>query len=176
MATTNAEWIIRGWHDLYVMLGTSSAALVGLLFVATSLHLSEVASNPAFRFRAYHLTLYLLTLVVEAVIVLVPQPVPFLGVELFALNLVGLILPLSTSYIYVYKRPDASHRGGVKMYGVFALSLAYLLGMAGGIALIKETPWGMYIVTVSYTALLVTVVLRTWSILLGIEQAENVGT
>jgi hypothetical protein len=35
----------------------------------------------------------------------------------------------------------------------------------------------MYIVAVSYTALLVTVVLRTWSILLGIEQAEkNVDT
>jgi hypothetical protein len=176
MATANAELIIHAWHDLYVMLGTSSAALVGLLFVATSLHLGEIASNPAFRVRAYHLTLYLLTLVVEAVIVLVPQPVPFLGVELFALNLVGLILPLSTSYTYVYKRPDASHRGGVKMSGVVALCLAYLLGMVGGIALIKETPWGMYIVTVSYTVLLVTIVLRTWSILLGIEQAENLGT
>lgn len=176
MATANAELIIRAWHDLYVMLGTSSAALVGLLFVATSLHLGEVASNPAFRVRAYHLTLYLLTLVVEAVIVLVPQPVPILGVELFALNLVGLMLPLSTTYTYVYKRPDASHRGGVKMSGVVALTLGYLLGMAGGISLIKDNPWGMYIVTVSYTALLVTVVLRTWSILLGIEQAENVDT
>jgi hypothetical protein len=170
MATANAELIIRGWHDLYVMLGTSSAALVGLLFVATSLHLGELASNPAFRVRAYHLTLYLLTLVVAAVIVLVPQAVPFLGVELFALNLVGLMLPLSTAYIYVYKHPDVGHRGGLKMSGVVALSLAYLLGMAGGIALIRETPWGMYIVTVSYTALLLTVVLRTWSILLGIEQ------
>jgi hypothetical protein len=26
------------WHDLYVMLGTSTAALIGLLFVAISLH------------------------------------------------------------------------------------------------------------------------------------------
>jgi hypothetical protein len=86
------------------------------------------------------------------------------------------MLPLSTSYTFVYKRPDASHRGGVKMSGVIAVSLGYLLGMAGGTALIEETPWGMYIVTVSYTALLVTVVLRTWSILLGMEQAENVGT
>jgi hypothetical protein len=174
MATANAELIIRAWHDLYVMLGTSAAALVGLLFVATSLHLGEVASNPAFRIRAYHLTLYLLTLLVEAVILLVPQPLLFLGAELFVLNLVGLTFPLSTSYTYAYKQPDASHRGGVKMSGVVALSLGYLLGMAGAIALIKETPWGMYIVTVSYTGLLVTVVLRTWSILLGIEQAEKV--
>ena len=37
------------WRDLYVMLGTSSAALIGLLFVVTSLHLNEVMNKPVFR-------------------------------------------------------------------------------------------------------------------------------
>ena len=69
------EDLIKAWHDLYVMLGTSSAALIGLLFVATSLHLGEVVSNPGFRVRSYNQTVYLLTLVVEAVLILVPQPV-----------------------------------------------------------------------------------------------------
>ena len=41
---------IQVWHDLYVMLGTSSAALLGLIFVATSLHLDEIVNNPAFVF------------------------------------------------------------------------------------------------------------------------------
>ena len=140
------------------------------------LHLGDVVSNPGFRVRAYHLTLYLLTLLVEAVVVLVPQPLSYLGAELFVLNLAGLLLPLSTFYTFVYKQPDISHRGGVKMSGVVVLSVAYLLGMAGGIAQIKESHLGMYIVTVSYTALLVAVVLRTWSILLGIEQTEKVGS
>ena len=36
-------------QNLYLMLGTSSAALIGLLFVATSPHLVEVVSSPAFR-------------------------------------------------------------------------------------------------------------------------------
>jgi hypothetical protein len=56
----------------------SSAALIGLLFIATSMHLGEVVSNPGFRVRSYNQTLYLLTLLVEAVLILVPQPVPFL--------------------------------------------------------------------------------------------------
>ena len=86
------------------MLGTSSAALIGLLFIATSIHLSEVVSNPGFRIRSYNQTLYLLTLLVEAVLTLVPQPVPFLGAELMALNLAGLWIALSTSYIFIYKR------------------------------------------------------------------------
>jgi hypothetical protein len=50
------------WRDLYVMLGTSSAALIGLLFVVTSLHLDDVVKNPVFRVRAYNGTLYLLIL------------------------------------------------------------------------------------------------------------------
>jgi hypothetical protein len=168
--------LIDAWHDLYVMLGTSSAALIGLLFVATSLHLGEVMSNPAFRVRAYNVTLYLLTLLVEAVLILVPQPVPFLGAELVVLNLVGLWLSLSTTYNYVYKHRGISDRGGMKMSRAVTLTVAYLLGIAGGIALIQGSHWGMYVVTVSYTTLLVAVVLGTWAMMLGIEQREEAGS
>jgi hypothetical protein len=42
----------------------------------------------------YNQTVYLLILLVVAVLILVPQPLPFLGAELMVLNLVGLwILP-----------------------------------------------------------------------------------
>jgi hypothetical protein len=63
--------ITRTWHDLYVMLGTSAAALIGLFFIATSLHIAEVVSNPVFRVRAYYGTLYLLTLLIQAILILV---------------------------------------------------------------------------------------------------------
>lgn len=171
MGTESVD-LIDAWHDLYVMLGTSSAALVGLLFIATSLHLGEVVSNPGFRVRAYNQTLYLLTLLVEAVLILVPQPVRFLGAELLVLNLVGLWVAISTTYTFIYKHRDDSHRGGMKMSRAIPLSVAYLLGIAGGIALIQSSRWGMYIVTVSYTALLVTVVLGAWSTMLGMEQRQ----
>src|SRR5262245_32043132 len=155
------------------MLGTSSAALIGLLFVATSLHLGEVMSNPAFRIRAYNATLYLLTLLVEAALILVPQPVPFLGAELTVLNLVGLSLPISTTYTFVFKHRIISRRGGMKMSRVVTLSVAYLLGVAGGIALIQGSHRGMYLVSVSYITLLVAFVLGTWSIMLGVERMEQ---
>ena len=109
MGTESVD-LIDAWHDLYVMLGTSSAALIGLLFIATSIHLGEVVSNPGFRVRSYNQTLYLLTLLVEAVLILVPQPVPFLGVELMALNLVGLGIAISTTYTFIYKHRNDRHR------------------------------------------------------------------
>jgi hypothetical protein len=169
---TGSVTLIDAWRDLYVMLGTSSAALIGLLFIATSIHLGEVVSNPGFRVRSYNQTLYLLTLLVEAVLILVPQPVPFLGTELLVLNLVGLWFPISTSYTFIYKHRDNSHRGGMKMSRAILLSAAYLLGIVGGIALIQGSRWGMYIVTISYTTLLVTVVLGAWSTMLGMEQRQ----
>ena len=171
MGTESVD-LIDPWHDLYVMLGTSSAALIGLLFIATSIHLGEVVSNPGFRVRSYNQTLYLLTLLVEAVLILVPQPVPILGVELVVLNIVGLWFPISTSYTFIYKHRDDRHRGGMKISRAIPLSVAYLLGIAGGIALIQSSHWGMYTVTVSYTTLLVTVVLGAWSTMLGMEQRE----
>ena len=108
----------------------------------------------------------------EAVLILVPQPVPFLGAELLVLNLVGLWFPISTSYTFIYKHRDTSHRGGMKMSRAILLSGAYLLGIVGGIALIQGSRWGMYIVTISYTTLLVTVVLGAWSTMLGMEQRQ----
>ena len=169
---TESVDLIDAWQNLYVMLGTSSAALIGLLFIATSIHLGEGVSNPGFRVRSYNQTLYLLTLLVEAIFILVPQPVSFLGAELIALNLVGLWIALSTSYTFIYKHRDDRHRGGMKMSRAIPLTVAYLLGIAGGIILIQSSRWGMYIVTVSYTTLLVTVVLGAWSTMVGIEQRQ----
>src|SRR5712692_9759485 len=91
------------WRDLYVMLGTSSAALIGLLFVATSLHLDEIVNNPVFHTRAYNQTCYLLMLLLDAVVILTPQPMFILGAELIAINLFGVWLALSNIYNFYYK-------------------------------------------------------------------------
>ena len=141
MGTESVD-LIHAWHDLYVMLGTSSAALIGLLFIATSIHLGEVVSNPGFRVRSYNQTLYLLTLLVEATLILVPQPVSFLGAELLVLNLVGLWIALSTSYTFIYKHRDDRHRGGMKMSRAIPLTVAYLLGFAGGMTISQSSRWG----------------------------------
>ncbi len=166
--------ITRMWHDLYVMLGTSAAALIGLLFIATSLHIGEVASNPVFRIRAYNGTLYLLTLLVQAVFVLLPQPTFALGIELCLLNLIGLCFPFSNAYRYFYRNSDVGRRGGLIIYRGVTYAAAYLVGLSGSIGLVRGFNWGMYLVTSSYTTLLVAVVLGAWAIMLGIGQTEKV--
>lgn len=129
-----------------------------------------------FRVRAYNGTLYLLTLLIQAIFVLVPQPIHLLGVELCVVNLVGLGLPLSNAYRYFYRNTDVARRSGLMIHRAVTYAAAYLVGVAGGVALVLRSNCGMYLVTASYTALLVAVVLGAWAIMLGIgrtEEAQN---
>jgi hypothetical protein len=161
------------WRDLYVMLGTSSAALVGLLFIVTSFHLDDIVNNPAFRLRARYNTIFLLTTLVDAGVVLAPQPMIVLGIELIAINLYGLSIPLSNFYQIFYKNKKLAHRGGFSVYRAITYALAYVIGIAGGSALIEQRQWGLFLVTVSYFTLLITVVMNYWSIMLGVGQTEK---
>ena len=157
------------WHDLYVMLGSSSAVLIGLLFVVRSIYLNEIKNKPVFRIRAYNRTLYLLILFIEAALVLLPQPTIILGTELVAINLLGLWPPSVNIYHFFYRNEEIS-RGG----GGWAISRAieyivgFLLGIVGGATLIGHMNWGIYLVTASYVILLVLVVLNASAIMLEI--------
>jgi hypothetical protein len=51
--------------------------------------------------------------------------------------------------------------------------MAYLLGIFGAITLFESPHWGIYLVTASYMTLLVTVVLGTWAVALGIGETDR---
>jgi hypothetical protein len=168
-----SAYIPELWRDLYVMLGTSSAALVGLLFIVTSLHLDEIVNNRAFRMRARFNTIHLLMTLVDAGLILTPQPMATLGVELVIINLFGLRLPLTNIYRFLYKNKEMGKSGGFTIPRALTYAGAYLLGIAGGTILIEQSYWGLYLVTVSYFALLITVVMNSWAIMLGVGQTEK---
>lgn len=165
------------WRDLYVMLGTSAGALVGLLFVVMSLHVEKV-DNPAYNLRmiiegARNNTYHLLTVLVEAALVLMPQPLAVLGAELLAINLFGLRLPLIITYKYRNKPVTISSRGGFPYLLILTIIVGYLLGIGGGVALIRNAEWGLYLVTVSCVTLIVRSVLTAWMFMFGPKRAAT---
>lgn len=162
------------WHDAYVMLGSSSAALIGLLFIATSLHLEEIVKNPAYRVRAQNNTRYLLVTLIEAVLVLIPQSDFYLGGELIVLNLLWMCLPVRNVYRFFYKDKQVSGRGGWTIYRAIIFIFSFLLGAVGGAGVIAQQYWGMFLVTISYVTFIFTIVLNAWSIMLGVGQSEVV--
>ena len=160
------------WRDLFVMLGTSAAALIGLLFVAASVRISEATDRPVFRMRSRSITMHLLAMLVQAMAVLTPQPMNFLGAEVLIINLCGLWLPLSFLYKMNRKHRSEQRREGVTAYRATSVIVGYLLGAFGGVALINSASWGMYLIPVSYAVILVFITLTAWLIMFGVEQKE----
>jgi hypothetical protein len=78
----------------------------------------------------------------------------------------GLWLSVRTSY-YAHKHRTVSRRGGMKYSRAVSMGVGYILGIIGGIVLIRGFDWGMYLVTSSYFLILVTVVLGTLGHLVG---------
>jgi modulator of FtsH protease len=161
------------WRDAYVMLGTAAAALIGLLFVATSLHLDEVVNNPIYRIRARNNSFYLLTLLVEATLILIPQPMVVLGAELIAVTLALLLWHVRNLYAFWYSSKDRGKGGGFQTYTAFRFVASDLIGIAGGICLFERSNWGLYLITASYVLFLGSIIMNAWNIMLGVGQAEK---
>jgi len=160
------------WNELYVMLGTSSAALIGLLFVATSLHLAEIANEEIYRLRAQYTTLILLSTLAQGTAVLMPQSMKILGVELLIINIWGLSFPI-TLLSKVVKIPGARGRGGFSVHRASIFIAGYAIGIFASGALVAGREWGMYGVTVSYALLLFISIWNGWMIMQGIGRGEK---
>jgi hypothetical protein len=160
------------WRELYVMLGSSSAALIGLLFVATSLHLAEILNEEVFRLRAEYTTLILVCTLLDATAILVPQPMQVLGVALLVVNLWGLSFPI-TLLLRALKIPGSRGRGGFSVHRAEFFIAGYCLGIVGAGAVAAGKEWGMYGVTISYASLLIASIWNGWMIMQGIGQDER---
>jgi hypothetical protein len=149
------------WRDLYVMLGTSSTALLGFLFVATSLHLEEIVKNPPFQRRARSNSYNLIFTLVEAAIVLTPQPPAVLAGARTLVNLAMLWLPIRNSYLFLYKNRETGRHGGWILSRAVVFLVASILGVAGGALLFWLPYWGLYLFTAGHVLMLVTVALNS---------------
>jgi hypothetical protein len=162
---------LGSWGELYVVLGTSSAALVGLLFVAASLHLREIVNDTIYKIRAQDTMLLLVATLVQAAAILTPQPESWLGVELLLINLWCLWIPVTL----LFKAFSAASRkrGGFSPYRATFFISTYVIGVVGSIALIMQATWGLYLITLAYIGGLLATIWNAWNIMLGIGQAER---
>ena len=162
------------WRDVFVMLGTAAAALIGLLFIATSLHLEEIVKNQMYRIRARNNLFYLWIMLVQAALVLIPQPMAALGIELTVIVVFLLFLHIKNFYLFLYKNKEMGVRGGFQIYTTLRFITSDLLGLAGAAFLVALSNWGMYLITASYLIFIGSVIYSAWLIMLGVGQAETV--
>jgi ABC-type transport system involved in cytochrome c biogenesis permease subunit len=82
-----------GWDSFAVIVGGVGGALVGLLFVAISIHAKQIAESPSLRCRAAQTLVVFAMLLLVAVVLVVPsQPHRVVGAELIVLAVGATIL------------------------------------------------------------------------------------
>lgn len=163
----------EAWRDAFVMLGTSAAALIGLLFVVISFHLNEVTRNPVLRIRVRNNLSYLFVLVAEATLLLIPQPTHVLGFEFIVINAGLLCFQGRNLYVFASKHKSAGDRGRFQAKTSIRLMFSDLLGMAGGIAFLRSHISAPYLLTASYVSLFGSVVINAWLFTVGIRSANH---
>jgi modulator of FtsH protease len=151
------------WHDFYVMVGGSAAALTGLIFVAMSLHLRPILAKPWHRGRAGWTLLNLLSVLLIAGAILAPgQPLRVLAVEIIA---VALISPLYGARGFRHMPPERSVAFGLELaVGLLGASLALL----GGISLLAEQGGGLWLLLPSAAIALASSVWNAWRLMVDV--------
>src|SRR2546430_14325770 len=119
----------EAWKDFYVMMGGSIAALTGLLFVATSLHVAEIGKTPHFRVRAFGNTFELVGQLINSALVLAPQPVIWLGIELALLN-IFLFFIVQVRFQFIWAKAQARVETLRSLLGVGGSLLCVLGGIS----------------------------------------------
>jgi hypothetical protein len=152
-----------------------AGALIGLLFVALSIHLNVLTRtrHADLRWDAWSILVVYATALVASLLPLIPQTLDALGYEVLALlvaqsGLSAFVWPrMLRSMTGMYSRAEIVMR-------LVRQTVAALAGVAAALALIAHQPWGIYAVAGLVIFLIVLAISRTWDIVFRAARAEDV--
>jgi modulator of FtsH protease len=179
------------WHDYFLATSGASAALAGLLFVAISLHIRYIATDPQYRGISGGALIGLVNVLVVSLVPLVAQPSGWLGPELVGIG-AGSIAAGAAYQLAAIRRPyltqpstrDPGHPtrsawrlGGwhVRRSNLQRSGLGYLLSLGGvvaGLSITFRVGPGLYILALILVVVLVWSLWDAWVLLLGIADEE----
>src|SRR5215472_100253 len=159
------EW--DDWHDFYMLLGTASAALVALLFVAVSIGASFLTPERSTATRTFMspVVFHFSTLLLISLAALVPSHTALslaVGIVLVAVAGLGyttvVLVGLARASV-----TDVADRFG---YGILPLA-AYLAMLAAAGLVISPAALGGYVLAVAVLLLLAINIRNAWDLMLA---------
>src|SRR5437899_9748195 len=124
--------VASGWHDFYILAGTASATLVGLLFVGLSLHLRIVVASSEVRSLARVTLANFGAILFVALFMVIPQDRSTAAVELIASGLASLIITTPSLAAALQSQDRTLHmrpRDRARLLLRFGLSVARYLAV-----------------------------------------------
>jgi hypothetical protein len=160
---------MNDWSDLLVATASAAAALTGLIFVGVSISLTKILALPALPTRALISITLLLTILIQSILLLVPQQSHYLiGVEVLIL---GFIVWLAISYmdIDIMRKMDEPYKRQ-QQWNALIDQVALLPYIVGGIWFLVNGYSGMYWIVPAFIVSFFKAVLDAWVLLVEIHR------
>jgi hypothetical protein len=162
---TAGEW--HDWHDFYMLLGTASAALVALLFVAVSIGASFLTPERSVATRTFMspVVFHFSTLLLTSLVALVPSHTALslaAGIVLIAIAGLGYTSVVLVGLARASVRDSADRFG----YGIFPLA-AYLAMLAAAGLTISQAALSADILAAALLVLLAVNIRNAWDLMLA---------
>ena len=159
------------WNNFFVLVGTGSAALTGLVFVAISVNLKDVIRDATHTYRAINmLTGFTAVFILSSFALMGRQTHQSLGLEWL---IVSLLAGAINTRGYIRGFSVAGSRYALSPFRVAGGTACYLGQIIGSAAFFLGADWGIY---VSATALIVNfffLVSGSWLLIVGTVHGPN---
>ena len=163
--------LIQSWHDFYIVAGTGSATLVGLLFVSLSLHLRTVVTRSEVRALARATLVNFALVLLVALFVVIPQDASSVGLQLEISGAVSAVIIAAP--VVAASRSRGRIVPTPLLVARFVLSVLGYAGIviAGGLLTAGSYSAG-FASLASATLILLLISLRnTWDLLVSVGEA-----
>jgi hypothetical protein len=159
-----------GWHDFFLMVGGGAAALTGLVFVAMSIHLDQIALNAAHRHRARTVLTGLTAVFIRCALVLMAgQSAQIVAADVI-LVLIGVEIVLYRSIRQAVRESPVPDPALVwRTIGSFS---CLVLEQAGALVLFAGDTRGLYVVSIGMMASFIFMVSGAWLLIVGVRREE----
>jgi hypothetical protein len=164
-----SAWLqqLHTWHEFYLLVGTSVAALTGLMFVVVSIGPEVIAGRPGADVRAFvtPTVVYFTSVLIVSAVMMMPHVEPVvLGVLLLLGSIAGL------AYIFwigVHRqwRENKLPWDDFIWYVTLPL-LGYVLMLAGSIGMWTRSAFGPYSLAVATIVLTVVGIRNAWDLVI----------
>jgi len=154
------------WTSFFVLVGSGSAALAGLVFVAITINLRGVAEDATHRYRAINmLTGFSSAFIVSALALMGQQTPQALGLEWLIVALPAAAIN-TNGYWQAYRR-RASSRYALSPFRVVGGSVCYLGQVVGSVMLLLGADSGIYVAAVALVANFAFLISGSWLLIVG---------
>jgi hypothetical protein len=156
--------LFHDWHDFYLLVGTASATLVGLMFVAATLGasvFSETNRNAMQAFISPTVVDFASALFICIGVTIPSQTWLSLGVLLTVGGVAGLVYAGRVWIEMIVRRSFTVDWVDRMFYAMIPLA-GYLLVLASGILLLLRKPWGSDVTAAALLVLLFAGIRNAW--------------